>query len=469
MIEYYKEYSSTRKKAILVLILLVGYLAGIYFLMMYTMFRSNRQGHRRTFWTLIVLLLAPTAATQLCVPFVALAYLSNPPAPRRPLYTRKQFVMIVSVVTLIYAFVAYFLVNFLLLILTNMSLFDIRHKTIFTSPFITAEETALRIQRSGVFQENIRKGWERARDRRIVFGCIGRDIAANLPNERIRLETIGRAFRDYRIVLFENDSKDGTRAILRQWAEENPRVDLLSCCEDGECECRLNIQNLYFIETNHNSTQRIEKMSAFRQRVLSHIKHHYGDYDYLMVKDLDLLGGIYLDGLMTTFARDDWDMVFARGLTVLFISPHYFLYDPLAFLRKDEPFDSAFSYNIVSNYYQFQSMHIDRHLKNTTLDSPWVECRSGFNGLAIYRMKSLQDASYVPGFRCEHIALHFDMAQKSHDRVFMNPAMVLFAGKQGPPVNKYLYDMIMSGSLAVEGSSSPPPIPAGVASSAQSP
>ena len=46
---------------------------------------------------------------------------------------------------------------------------------------------------------------------------------------RKQAETVGGLFADYAILVVENDSQDGTRAKLLEWAKENRRVRVLGC------------------------------------------------------------------------------------------------------------------------------------------------------------------------------------------------------------------------------------------------
>ena len=39
---------------------------------------------------------------------------------------------------------------------------------------------------------------------------------------------IGSQFKDYRVILFENDSKDGTKIALNLWAQKDSKIKILS-------------------------------------------------------------------------------------------------------------------------------------------------------------------------------------------------------------------------------------------------
>ena len=63
----------------------------------------------------------------------------------------------------------------------------------------------------------------------IVFGLLARDCRDNLERNIVRVLEAGSFFSDYRVVVYENDSKDGTDDLIRKWAAENDKV--VGICE----------------------------------------------------------------------------------------------------------------------------------------------------------------------------------------------------------------------------------------------
>jgi hypothetical protein len=312
--------------------------------------------------------------------------------------------------------------------------YDLSHPRIYTDTFIELDNLTLPKlsdqEISQFIEKQVEPGKKKAARSRIVFGALARDVTSTLDGMKTKIQGLGSLFKDYRVVIFENDSTDGTRRLLQQWQTENPKIQLLTCCEDGNCECRLSVKNLH--QVGMESIQRMDKLRHFRQRVLRHVQQHYNDYDYYMIIDFDLPGAIYRDGFLSTFSRDDFDMVFARGLTTFPII-NTALYDGIAYLSDTDSFDDK------SNDLE-TAIHINKDLRSLRIGSPWAPARSGFNGMAVYRMKSILNATYILSdrkkHRCEHIDLHYDMYQKGHRRIYYNPSMILFAGHQGKERNK---------------------------------
>jgi hypothetical protein len=362
----------------------------------------------------------PTFATQIAIlPLSISYYFHRHRAARRPLLSIQWLLFILLCLTAIYVYITcYILINIYLFLILETTIYEFYNERLFTLPFATQEDMHISVTDQDAFQKKIQDGKRKASQSRMVIGCTCRNIANNLPNEIVRLETIGQCFKDYRIIIYENDSSDGTRDLLLKWAGQNHRVEILSCCEEGSCDCILRLPNLYNIGKTHDSQERIEKMRIFRQRVLFHAQQMYGDFDYFLVRDMDLIGAIYLDGFLTSFANDEWD-------SLAYIGSH----------------DSYNQHTGVRGFLQFQRMHTN-YIRDHPIDNIWFKCRSGFNGMAVYQMRSIQNAMYPPGYHCEHISLHVDMAKKGYDRVYMNPAMILFVQFQGPPVLHILKDFI---------------------------
>ena len=64
---------------------------------------------------------------------------------------------------------------------------------------------------------------------RVVICGLARNCATSLECIERRVEETGSLFKDYRVVLFENDSKDTTRLVLKQWQKRNSKVHLIEC------------------------------------------------------------------------------------------------------------------------------------------------------------------------------------------------------------------------------------------------
>jgi len=208
---------------------------------------------------------------------------------------------------------------------------------------------------------------------------------------------------------------------------ENENVDLMDCCDMGSCDCLL--KNAKGYDIGSVSKGRINKMRYYRETLMRYATSKYNNYDYVIMYDFDISGIIYKDGLMTSFSsNDDWDAVFARGLQSLpnLISRKMVLYDPFPFI----PDDLQFNHDLILNTANKRQNDLLKHKIGDNL----VKCKSGFNGMAIYKMNALLDSGYMNNTNkyCEHVDLFEDMYNKGYDKVYYNPSMVLFIGQGGP-------------------------------------
>lgn len=170
------------------------------------------------------------------------------------------------VLSLFYGISAYLVISYLLYFYTDMTSFDLAHPDLYDKPFVSLPE----LERLGFpvndglrHQEEVRLGRKRIETKTVVLGCLARDIGHNFERMKTILEDLGGLFARYKIVLFENDSRDSSRSLFEAWASENPEVDLLTCCRLGSCPCHLKERKLY--DYGWDSVDRIDRMRFYRQ------------------------------------------------------------------------------------------------------------------------------------------------------------------------------------------------------------
>jgi len=238
-----------------------------------------------------------------------------------------------------------------------------------------------------------RLGRERMSGLRVVLCGLARDTEAQLPLNLARATRIGRAFADHRVVVYENDSVDGTRKILEEAAHGDPRLRVL-----GEPD-----------GTPHwppvRDRARTEQMARYRERVRREVASRYGDFDLVIVADFDLEGWSY-DGIADALGRDGWDVMASTG--VRFLGGRPFFYDGFAFRAQGHP--------EAHEPFGMRSMLLPR-------GAPPIPVLSAFSGLAIYRMPAFAAGRY-DGRDCEHATFHASLRAAGFDRAFLNPSML---------------------------------------------
>lgn len=274
------------------------------------------------------------------------------------------------------------------------------------------------------YQKAVSDGYKLMKTKKVVIAGLVRDSIGVLPSTIAKIEATGNCFKEYQVVVFENDSKDGSRELLKAWSRKNQAVHLLEC--QGVTDCRLNQLKMY--NYGPRSLNRMEKMALFRNQYLRFIQEKYTDFDYVLIIDFDLQGPWSNDGIAHSIAQKDWDGVFAYGLHSLLGSFGlvYMMYDGLAYVHKYDKYDSP--KNLFKNYFYMNFIDLYASVKG----SPLVPVKSSFSGLALYKLESFLCGEYNAKWPCEHIGLHEKMAQKGHDKFFINPSLLLLSGHQGP-------------------------------------
>lgn len=250
----------------------------------------------------------------------------------------------------------------------------------------------------------------------VICGML-RDAARNIPNIQRKVEKLGAAFKDYRVLIVENDSSDGTRELLLKWASKNPRVEILGCGINSK-ECKMSFPKT---EGHGVDRRRIDKMIHLRNIYLDEIRKRYSHYDYTIVWDLDIIGAVYLDGMYNSMGWMDQQRnicaMTANGMYRWGILTLY--YDTYALLQHEEGFD--INYKTASDVRKGLGF---RYIRG----QPPVHVKSAFGGFSIYRTNSLlhpsitydQPSSEGGNIMCEHT----NLCKKLKGDIYVNPSMI---------------------------------------------
>jgi glycosyltransferase involved in cell wall biosynthesis len=201
---------------------------------------------------------------------------------------------------------------------------------------------------------------------------ICKDVEQAIPNTIQSATKLGVQFLDYRVIVYENNSKDKTKELFQEWAKNDRRVIFLS--EDLSkkklaSQLKMKVRN------------RTEMIARARNKVLDVVmQHEFKDYKYVIWVDLDILNPWDIPNIIDTILHpeQDWDAVLANGA-----------YDLFAF--RDPEFPIGFEL-IGEKYWRY----LDRMRLRFSLDpnSPWKQVYSAFGGLGIYKRKSIEGCRY---------------------------------------------------------------------------
>jgi putative flippase GtrA len=263
----------------------------------------------------------------------------------------------------------------------------------------------------------------------IIYGTI-RDIEEHFIKSFTNIDLLCKFFNKIYIIIFENDSSDNTRNLLSDWAEFNIE----------------NVTKHIILENNLTSLipLRATRLAYCRNKILNHIFENKLDntYQYAIHCDLDdRFWSLDYDSICNCFQYDlnTWDAMFP-------INTNYSYYDFWA-LRCNQ---SWFKKNIFSceiennekyNEYENHILEFSSFLKNNK--NNLINVNSAFNGIGIYKLKSLKNCKYDASYFCnnckgkklgcnednDHIGLHREMIF-NNSNLFINTKMVLENNKK---------------------------------------
>ena len=256
----------------------------------------------------------------------------------------------------------------------------------------------------------------------IICGII-RDAEKSLKRNIPIINSLCDKAKDYKIVIYENDSKDKTKLILKNWSVSRGTEKVHVQHNDNIIKDRV---IPLFKEVSCNpfySSKRIEKMVYLRNQYVSYIKRMKWEADYIIVVDLDV-SVLFLEGILSSFSLNiQWDAITAYGYSFSpFLKKRYHdAYALVEFGKEMEP-HTELKINALASKYGGMKYN----------DSP-LRVFSAFGGLAIYRYEAFKDVEYRLIFNndkfvevyCEHYSVYYQMKKRGYDQIFINPGMYL--------------------------------------------
>lgn len=266
------------------------------------------------------------------------------------------------------------------------------------------------------YWRRVEDGYKHMKESTIVVTGLARDIGDNTDKTIAKLRQMVPLFKEFKVIIMENDSKDETRKKFLN-VEKEGWLWVIRCKEDPDC--RLKKQSA----ATHGliNVKRMVKMASFRNMCLDEIRLRYPNFDYMMVMDMDLDGPISMDGLATCFSYNYWDAMAANGLASRFMSNGTSLqpYDTLALVSKDQSIPPL-DIRILWNHLQSMFRSTPQRGEKPTLVT------SAFGGVCLYRLAPILEKNILySGEHCEHIMFHLHMAKHGLNQIFVNPSFIL--------------------------------------------
>jgi hypothetical protein len=156
-------------------------------------------------------------------------------------------------------------------------------------------------------RETIKRGYQFMGEHSAAVVMLVRDKKKQLEKSIPYVESTVKWFKNYKVLVLEEDSTDGTKDVLAAWAKRNPRVDA-QMREDGSKAA------------NHDgglSAARFERLASLRNRYLTELNTNkaYKDFEYMIVIDSDLELGWDVDGIAHSFGLLTFNPGMRKGFT----------------------------------------------------------------------------------------------------------------------------------------------------------
>lgn len=289
----------------------------------------------------------------------------------------------------------------------------------------------------------------------LIVNVMSRDTIDAIEPLKKNVEALSKFIPKVSVVIFENDSTDGSRDAFKTWKKEAKgyKVDLIEC-EDAP-DCRYGESHRYDSTESQDyfHSSAIGSMARFRQKMVDYIiaEPEYAVYSHMMVIDLDLgisispLGVLHSVGLMpdnpiVSAGRQVWPGSFGT-----LVPPYDFSAFRATVTKRNEW--------LVSLHKRFceimppgdrwrnqcdavSPMHLIQVLTHDRSGSDMYRVDSAFNGATLYPLDLIRKtgAQYDvgdDGQRCEHIGFNVGLKKA----MYINPkwAMHISPTKPGGP------------------------------------
>ena len=258
-------------------------------------------------------------------------------------------------------------------------------------------------------------------DRTIIICGIVRNAERGLKRNIPEIKRLCQMSKGYKVFVYENDSTDMTKKLLKEWHDSDPANVFVSLNDTSAQPTIPSVSDVPSINPFY-SQKRIDKMAKLRNAYMQFVDDMGWSADYFVVVDLDV-ARTSADNIMSSFVREDWDAVTAFGYsTSPKLKRRY--HDTYALTELGDEDNPQTEEKIIKNSKKYANLNNDNH---------WVRVFSAFGGLAIYRFNCIKGLRYEVlknndprvQVKCEHYSIYYQMKRRGFDRVYINPAMSL--------------------------------------------
>ena len=225
-------------------------------------------------------------------------------------------------------------------------------------------------------QNNFTEDAEKIIPKRAMICGICKDVSQYLPDMMRICERMGTLFEDYKIVIYENDSTDGTQDILRKWMNTNEKVTV-HCESLSQSE----LEHCIINKDENGEFNRIELIALARNKLLDAVMApEYNSYPIIIMMDMDFTSAPPVESIIEVFESNrEWDAVFGYGM-----SRQNVYWDWYAFRDFNEPFGPE----LLGHDWFGQK------LWSLNKTDQWCPVYSAFGGIGIYKRASIEGCRY---------------------------------------------------------------------------
>ena len=262
-------------------------------------------------------------------------------------------------------------------------------------------------------------------DKKIIIAGCAQTVAPYIASIFKNMYQITKLFKEYKIIIFENNSTDDTHQLLSHYQKKDPNCILLS-------EKKLPIPQRFHAH----------RIAYCRNKLLEKIHESFGTYDYMVMMDMDDVCSslLQIEHFKNIFNHTDWDAVSFNK------SPYYDLW-----ALRYPPFHHNFR-NISNNRkkYTYYVHCLRENIAHRLKKEAMIPVLSAFGGFALYKIPKIKNCKYDARNRdtfssriyyaedCEHVAFHQQMREKNGARIFLSSSNLF------PSIKKYHPPSLMS-------------------------
>jgi hypothetical protein len=262
----------------------------------------------------------------------------------------------------------------------------------------------------------------------VIVGCT-KNNQKYITSHLLKLVQIGSQFKDYKIIIYENDSTDNTLEQLQVFKSGNENFDFIH---------ETQVINKY--SNFRNIDIRAAILTHGRNLLLNQVINKYSMYDYMIMTDMDnVLIDFNPQNIGEAFKHnvDEWDAI-TTNCTIKY-------YDIWALrisnnIWKPEIHGKIWDRPIVHDCWRqvLQNIHpsqcVDNYQKFIPPTMPLIETESSFGGFGIYKISKIKNCKYngfvynsdgtVKYSQCEHVAFSADI-RKNGGKIFICPSLLI--------------------------------------------